>query len=100
MSAISKTHVTVLRAAVTYGLNGLPSASIGGGDVVDRVPLPRVDFDRAAKELGHRGLLTQMAGRWRVADPTLSDYPRDASGTLSSDDDDWIAFIEQQGHSR
>lgn len=100
MSAISKIHVTVLRAAVTYGLNGLPPASTGDGDVVDRVPLPRVDFDRAAKELGGRGLLTQKAGRWRVVDPTLSNYPRDSSGALSSDEEDWIAFIAQYGDTR
>ena len=89
--------MTVLRAAVTYGLNGLPSARIGGVDATDRVGLPRAEFDRAAKELGRRGLLTQKAGRWRVADPTLSDYPRGASGALSKYEEEWIAFIEQYG---
>ncbi len=95
MSRISKTHVTVLRAAVTYGLNGLPSASTGGGEVTDRVGLPRAEFNRAAKELERRGLLTQQAGRWRVTDPTLSAYPRDDSGDLSVDEGDWIAFIAE-----
>lgn len=100
MSGISKVHVTVLRAAVTYGLNGLPSGGMGAVDGVDRVPLSRADFDRAARELGNRGLLAQQAGRWRVADPTLSDYPRDASGVLSMDEGEWIAFIEQSGDTR